>query len=309
MSQDREIERVLDQWFGAGPGEVPDRVIDAVADRIEHQTQRPAWRLHWKEPHVTSTIRLTASAAAILIAIVGVAILGRFAAPGIGRGDQGPIPIASAPAATSTPTPSRAAATQGQVTVMGIAYDRPSGWKPVLDTKDVFLLTIPGTADDWGEGVWILINPVISEDVPCSAIPAAGIGHGVDDLVRGIRARPELRTSTPVPIAIGGLHGVSLDVSVQPTWSGTCPGDGRPTVTYLTQDHARPETWSTGGLEQQRIALLDDGRGNVILVAINVQAMDDVRLDMIARQAAPIIDSLSFPVFAATPPAAASSQP
>ena len=38
MTQQRDIERLLDQWFSDGPTEAPDRVIDIVADRIERQS-------------------------------------------------------------------------------------------------------------------------------------------------------------------------------------------------------------------------------------------------------------------------------
>ena len=48
MTQQRDIERLLDQWFSDGPGQAPDRVVDIVTDRIERQSQRPAWRLQWR---------------------------------------------------------------------------------------------------------------------------------------------------------------------------------------------------------------------------------------------------------------------
>ena len=50
MTQQRDIERLLDHWFSDGPDQAPDRVVDIVADRIERQPQRPAWRLHWRHP-------------------------------------------------------------------------------------------------------------------------------------------------------------------------------------------------------------------------------------------------------------------
>ena len=55
MTQQRDIERLLDRWFAEGPSVVADRVIDVVADRIERQPQRPAWRLAWRSDASTST--------------------------------------------------------------------------------------------------------------------------------------------------------------------------------------------------------------------------------------------------------------
>ena len=51
MTQPRDIERLLDHWFADGSSVAPDRVVDVVADRIERQPQRPAWRLDWR--HLT----------------------------------------------------------------------------------------------------------------------------------------------------------------------------------------------------------------------------------------------------------------
>ena len=50
MTQQRDIERLLDHWFADGSSVAPDRVIDVVADRIERQPQRPAWRLERAVP-------------------------------------------------------------------------------------------------------------------------------------------------------------------------------------------------------------------------------------------------------------------
>ena len=63
MTQQRDIDHLLDQWFSDGPTHTPDRVIDVVADRIERQPQRPAWRFHLREIHVNTIIRAGAAMA------------------------------------------------------------------------------------------------------------------------------------------------------------------------------------------------------------------------------------------------------
>ena len=45
MTDDQELSVVLHEWLIEGPREMPDRVIDVVAQRIRRQPQRPAWRL------------------------------------------------------------------------------------------------------------------------------------------------------------------------------------------------------------------------------------------------------------------------
>ena len=54
MTHERDIERLLDHWLSDGPTQSPDRVMDVVADRIERQHQRPAWRLNWRHPKMNS---------------------------------------------------------------------------------------------------------------------------------------------------------------------------------------------------------------------------------------------------------------
>ena len=76
MTQPRDIERLLDQWFADGSSVAPDRVIDIVADRIERQPQRPAWRLDWRHLSMNPLAKAgVAIAAVVLVAFVGYNLL------------------------------------------------------------------------------------------------------------------------------------------------------------------------------------------------------------------------------------------
>ena len=99
MTQPRDIERLLDMWLSDGSSVAPDRVLDVVADRIERQPQRTAWRLDWRHPSMNPFMKAGAAiAAVIVIALVGYNLL-----PGSpGFGGVGPTP---APAVTAAPTP------------------------------------------------------------------------------------------------------------------------------------------------------------------------------------------------------------
>ena len=66
MTHERDIERLLDHWFADGPTEAPDRVVDVVADRIGRQTQRPAWRLDWRQSDMTTPFKLATAVAAVI---------------------------------------------------------------------------------------------------------------------------------------------------------------------------------------------------------------------------------------------------
>ena len=67
MTQQRDIERLLDQWFADGSSVAPDRVVDIVADRIERQPQRPAWRLDWRHLTMSPLAKAGAAIAAVVL--------------------------------------------------------------------------------------------------------------------------------------------------------------------------------------------------------------------------------------------------
>ena len=90
MTGKRDIERTLDAWFVDGPSVMPDRLFDAVLDQVERTPQRPFARLRLRLTEMTPRIRmLAAAAAALIVAVVSFALIGR--AP-----DVGPTPSPSA---------------------------------------------------------------------------------------------------------------------------------------------------------------------------------------------------------------------
>ncbi len=84
MTHERDIDRLLDLWLTDGPTEVSDRVVLDVADRIERQPQRPAWRFPRRPTIMSSSVRWAAVLVALaLMAVVGFAVLGRPSDAGI----------------------------------------------------------------------------------------------------------------------------------------------------------------------------------------------------------------------------------
>ena len=86
MTHERDIERLLDHWLSDGPTQSPDRVMDVVADRIERQHQRPAWRLDWRHPKMNGYAKLAVAGTALLI----VAVLGYTLLPPLRSAVAGP---------------------------------------------------------------------------------------------------------------------------------------------------------------------------------------------------------------------------
>ena len=98
MSPDREIDLVLNTWLEDGPTGAPDRVLDALTDRIAHQSQRPAWRLHWRPTTMQPVFKFGVGIAAVLL----IAIVGWNLLPASQSGVGGP---SATPAPTPTPSP------------------------------------------------------------------------------------------------------------------------------------------------------------------------------------------------------------
>lgn len=77
MTRERDIERVLDAWFEPGPTEMPDRLFDDVLARVDRLPQRRI-PLTLRFPPMNSRIRwLTLAAAALVVALAGLALINR----------------------------------------------------------------------------------------------------------------------------------------------------------------------------------------------------------------------------------------
>ena len=90
MTDDQRLSAIIDSWLVEGPKRMPDRVVDVVADRISHQSQRRAWRFPGWELHMPSYPRIAAAVAAIaILAIGGIYLFGQFIDLSHAHGDGG----------------------------------------------------------------------------------------------------------------------------------------------------------------------------------------------------------------------------
>jgi hypothetical protein len=71
MRPDRDIERMLEAWLEPGASRMPDRLFDAVVDRIERVPQR---RFVWTHTRTSMTPLLRFAAVAALSLVVGIGI-------------------------------------------------------------------------------------------------------------------------------------------------------------------------------------------------------------------------------------------
>jgi hypothetical protein len=297
MKPDRDIERLLDRWFADGPMEVPDRVIDVVADRIGRQPQRPAWRLLWREIHVNSTQRMVAAAAAvILVAVVALAIVGRPSDSGIGTA---PTPTPSAKSSPS-PTPTR------QVSCVGgpclgplaagsytatepltpFAYSVPDGWENIFNTAGGYVLR--GQPGGPNYSIYVFLDLQAADQTRCAKAPESGVGQSVDDLVAWLARLPGLSMTPPTPVSLGGLDGVTFDLTVT-TGGRSCLGEIKLWVQEWSGD---PNFWwGLAAGSKERVFLLDRGSGGSVFILLDARLPE---FDAFAAKAMPIVESFDF---------------
>ena len=179
-----------------------------------------------------------------------------------------------------------------QATVGGLTYTVPDGWANASDWPESFQL-VPATelppiddADRTGTIDLFTQPTAMTQDRPCSDQVEQGVGRTADDLATWLGTVPGLVTTEPTPITIDGHSGQSLDISLDPAWTGTCAGAPAPIVTYLNPGLA------VSGDERTRLVLLDLGDGDV--VAIGAWTRDQASFDAFIPGAMPVIESFQF---------------
>jgi hypothetical protein len=105
MNAGRDVEPLISGWLSEeAPERAPDRILTSAGRTIDGTRQRRPGAA-WKEPTMTSTARLLAAAAVLIVAVAGAAWIGRNTA-GVGGPSSPPAasPTATAPAAAPAVT-------------------------------------------------------------------------------------------------------------------------------------------------------------------------------------------------------------
>jgi hypothetical protein len=302
MTQQRDIERLLDHWFSDGPDQAPDRVVDIVTDRIERQSQRPAWRLQRRPFPVNIYAKLAVAAAAVLI----VAVVGYNLLPGPSTGVGGPAspapssapPASASPSAASSPsavfppwfTASDGGAAAGILPAgtattrsfaPGFTFTVPEGWVNSGDQLGFYGLfpdTLANQTEFAASGAFAHEIGIGPNDSPYFVCDAWEDHRGTSaEMVASMVANEALATSEPIDVAIGGLTGKQIDARLDPSWTESCPGD--------------PPTYDLGDTRTRAILLDSPDRG---VIVIFVASLHSAGHEAFLAEAMPIIESFRF---------------
>jgi len=267
MTNDRQIERLLDSWFTEGPTVAPDRAIEGVAARITRQPQRPAWRLQpWRFPTVNTPLKLVLIGVALIAALAAGAVLVAVSP------NQG---VVVAPTATPTvpPTPTHVpptlpngrldAGTYTAHPVPGMTWTItvPAGWTG----QDDWFVSYDVAPDVHSVSVG---GPTENESVPTDSCAAAGTkpAASVDEFLAAVQARDDWTVSAPVDVTVGGYTGTRIDLEVPA--AATCT-NGSDYMVLAMPDGAGYRAY---GLDRQFRLWILDVEGKPIVIFRNTFA-------------------------------------
>ena len=193
----------------------------------------------------------------------------------------------------------------GQLSLVygNLTYTVPDGWANPADCEtglqlqpsaDYARSTGPNTPR---HGIAILANPAVAaQDPACPAADEAGIDPTADAMIRAISRLPGVTASIPTPISINLRHGQMVDLTLAPSWTGTCPGtDGLRSAPVIREADPDAQNWVlrlTEG-ERWRLIILDLGGGHTAAIVIDDNE-SDARFNELAAQAMPVVRSLHF---------------
>jgi hypothetical protein len=298
MTQQRDLEQILDQWFTDGPNAATDRVIYAVADRIERQPQRPAWRLFLRETHVTTYFMpLAAVAAALVVAVIGlVLVVGLMSRSGVAGPSPSARPTAQAFACYGDTTgcagPLPAGEHASTQFLLTLTFTTPDGWVNVRDIRRTYGLETNGLAAK----IEVMgLNAIAEQTDACGPVRKAGVGSSVRDLIAAVKSHPGLVAADPVPAEVDGFKGQSIDFVMAATWDKKCPEVDplNPVVLLLTDSGEPPGRAISYGADQRvRWTVIDVDGEAVIIELVGPLAESQFESSIAADQA--IIDSFKF---------------
>jgi hypothetical protein len=145
------------------------------------------------------------------------------------------------------------------------------------------------------DGIYLMHDPTIASR-DCEESSEPGVGRSVSDLVGWLESAPGLTASEPIPVTVGGLEGMQLDIEIDPEWKRTCPfSEGLPAVPLIFNGAAPlgGYHWAIVPDQSLRWFILDSEDGVVI---VNVE--DDpggLDHDDFLEAAIPVVESFGFP--------------
>jgi hypothetical protein len=295
--------------FGPGPGDAASSSAIAAAEpdtlvataTVETQgcaigdTGAYRWTLEGKDTVMTLTAISADACASREQALAGPWVRSDLPLP---PGEGSPLPAGKYQ--TSTFDPFGAAGISGQ-----LSYAVPAGWKVKEDQPATFVLhhlpdASPGqpSTDTF---IHLFTQPRMAagyaEGALCGATSdAPGVGHGIDEIVTAITARPGVISTPPSAVTIGGYDGQMLDLHLAPSWTGGCQLPDGPIVAVPILLGTDSDSGAGVGPDSPfRLILLDLADRRTLAIAIfGIEPSQSSQFEAQVAEAMPVVGSFEF---------------
>ena len=272
MTTERDVNRIVRSWMDEGVTALPDYVLDAVLDQLPATPQRRStWLARRFSIMNNNIVRVgLASAAVILVALVGIYLVG---------GSNVGSPPEATPSPTQTPAPTPAAIPlvptgaldPGTYLMpmpyggMAFAFTLPAGWEnPPGDgfiRKNRDSTSVLETTTGVNFAAWRV------DAVYADACQSEGTDEPVDDTVTGLAmalARQAGRETTgPIETVVGGYPTQVVEL-IAPTDLTECGGNLR---TWPGLDGDQDSGWPAGPGQIDQVSIVDVDGTRLIIVA------------------------------------------
>ena len=143
------------------------------------------------------------------------------------------------------------------------------------------------------DSITFLDDPAIATR-DCEDSEDPSIGRSVDDLVGWLEDAPGLVVSEPIPVDVGGLQGMQLDLEIDPTWKRTCFWSEELPAVPLVQHEAVNGAYNVAMVPNvsMRWYVLDTG-DDAMIIDID-DGPNDLPHEEMFRTSTAIVDSFVF---------------
>lgn len=188
----------------------------------------------------------------------------------------------------------------------GLTYTVPAGWANSGDFPSTFGLSQAMAFDETSAAqpepfseIFVMTNVVAAAqwELACSGTPDPAVeetAEAIGDWITGIPNLFEMSGADGgdpvIPITIGGLTGVYVDLMLQGIFTGEGSPCGERLVEYLL---SAGHGYAIAGDERQRLILLNTPQGGVLAVRIEVDNTRE-QFETFVAAAMPIIESFRF---------------
>lgn len=175
------------------------------------------------------------------------------------------------------------------------SHDAGEGWDNTVDSPNEYIVQRTGPdGRPLDMGIYMFRDVAIQAS-SCDDGPEPGIGRTPADMAAYMSDHTGLITSTPEDVNVGGLNGVMIEVTLDPTWTATCHySEGEPNVPlFWGADADSGLEWSVGIAQEDRFYILEMPGGGNVLIA--VEAFGEGRdFESLREAAIPLVESMIF---------------